>query len=61
MSIFTVCGFAEPADKEPVSKDQTAKPEVGSITGKISVRGDRSPENVLVYLEQVAGDRAKVV
>lgn len=28
----------------------------GSIKGKIAVRGVRSPENVLVYVEQVPGD-----
>ena len=56
IGLFAVCGFAELANKEPVSKDQTAKREVGSITGTISVRGVRSPENVLVYLEQVAGE-----
>ncbi len=42
--ILIACSAARADDKEK-----------GSITGSISVRGVKSPENVLVYIETVAG------
>ena len=35
---------------------EKSKQETGSLAGEISVRGVRSPENVLVYLEKVPGE-----
>jgi plastocyanin len=36
--------------------DEKAAEKTGSIKGKISVRGVRSPENVLVYIEKAPGE-----
>ncbi len=43
--VLTVCGLAGAQDAK-----------TGSIKGEITVRGVRSPENVLVYVEKVPGE-----
>ena len=40
---------------ESVAQEKSEK-KTGSIKGKISVRGVRSPENVLVYIEKAPGE-----
>ena len=38
------------------SAQKKSEQKTGSIKGKISVRGVRSPENVLVYIEKASGE-----
>jgi len=53
IALFSLMFLPVASGGRAVGDDQGA---TGTIQGTISVRGVKSPENVLVYLEEVAGD-----
>ncbi len=54
LAVFATVAALIPANMTGVIQADDAK--AGTISGEVSVRGVRSPENVLVYLEKVEGD-----